>query len=85
MLFHFHSVTFFSVEELTSIMEQSSFSPNAERIRQRQLEVVKAALRAKNFTEAELTAEAASLIKFCLSLNQKYQEIQIPEGEYEDD
>jgi hypothetical protein len=60
---------------------QSSFSPNSERIRQRQLEVVKAALRARSFTEAELTAEAASLIKFCLSLNQKHKEIEISKGE----
>jgi hypothetical protein len=66
-------------------MEQSSFSPNRERIRQRQLEVVKAALRARMFTEAELTAEAASLIKFCLSLNQKYKEIDITEGENRDE
>ena len=66
-------------------MAQPSFSPNAERIRQRQLEVVKAALRARNFTEAELTAEAASLIKFCLSLNQKYKEIEISESEHKDE
>ena len=64
---------------------ESSFSPNAERIRQRQLEVVKAALRARKFTEAELTAEAASLIKFCLSLNHKYQEIEMPGCEQEDE
>ncbi|MCG3217635.1 MAG: hypothetical protein KAR35_01430 [Candidatus Heimdallarchaeota archaeon] len=66
-------------------MEQFSFAPNSERIRQRQLEVVKAALRAKNFTVEELTAEAASFIKFCLSLNQKHKEIKISEDELKDE
>ena len=65
-------------------MEQSSLSPNEERIRQRQLEVVKTALRARNFTEAELTAEAAAFIKFCLSLSQKYKEIEFSKEETED-
>ena len=46
-----------------------SLEPNKARIKQRQEEVMRSALRARNFSEEELTREISDFIKFALSLN----------------
>ena len=46
----------------------TSLKPNQERIKQRREEVMRAALRARKFTEEELTRETANFIKFAYSL-----------------
>jgi len=45
-----------------------SLIPNKERVNKRREEVMKAALRSKQFTSAQLTREASAFILFCLSL-----------------
>ena len=46
----------------------TSLKPNIERVNQRREEVMKAALRSRRFTSAQLTREASYFILFCLSL-----------------
>ena len=48
----------------------TSLEPNLERVKERRKEVMRAALRARNFTEQELTEEASNFMKFALSLLQ---------------
>ena len=48
----------------------TSIQPNPERVKQRRKEVIRAAVRSKRFTTAQLTKEASAFIKFCLSLEQ---------------
>lgn len=49
-------------------IHMTSLEPNKERIKQRREEVIRAALRSKKYTTAQLTQEASAFIKFCLSL-----------------
>ncbi len=46
----------------------ASLKPNQERVKQRREEVMRSALRARKFTEEELTRETADFIKFAYSL-----------------
>ena len=48
----------------------TSLKPNQERVKQRREEVMRAALRARKFTEEELTRETANFIKFAYSLKE---------------
>lgn len=54
--------------------------PNLERIKERRRDVMRAAFRARNFTEQELSKEASNFMKFALSL-QKTKIIDIKEDE----
>ncbi|MCG3257340.1 MAG: hypothetical protein KAU62_14670 [Candidatus Heimdallarchaeota archaeon] len=45
-----------------------SLKPNKERIKQRRADVMRRALRARNFTEKELAQEISNFIKFAFSL-----------------
>ena len=47
-----------------------SLKPNKERVKQRREEVMRAALRARKFSEKELTRETANFIKFAYSLKE---------------
>jgi hypothetical protein len=48
----------------------ASLKPNQERVKQRREEVMRSALRARKFTEEELTRETANFIKFAYSLKE---------------
>ena len=48
----------------------ASLKPNQERVKQRREEVMRSALRAREFTEEELTRETADFIKFAYSLKE---------------
>ncbi len=48
----------------------ASLKPNQERVKQRREEVMRSALRARKFTEEELTRETADFIKFAYSLKE---------------
>ncbi len=54
--------------------------PNLERIKERRRDVMRAAFRARSFTEQELSKEASNFIKFALSL-QKTKIIDTKEDE----
>ncbi|MHA1827358.1 MAG: hypothetical protein ACTSX6_01785 [Candidatus Heimdallarchaeaceae archaeon] len=46
----------------------TSLKPNQDRIKKRREEVMRDALRARKFTEEELTSEISEFIKFAFSL-----------------
>jgi len=46
----------------------TTLEPNKERVKQRREDVMRRALRARKFTEEELTREISNFIKFALSL-----------------
>ncbi len=52
----------------------TTLEPNKERVKQRREDVMRRALRARKFTEEELTKEISNFMKFALSL--KEMEIQ---------
>lgn len=58
----------------------TSLKPNIERVKQRREEVMKAALRSRRFTSAQLTREASDFILFCLSLEKLRIEKEGSEG-----
>ncbi|MCG3216269.1 MAG: hypothetical protein KAS63_06095 [Candidatus Heimdallarchaeota archaeon] len=58
----------------------TSLKPNLERVKQRREEVMKAALRSKRFTSAQLTREASTFILFCLALERIRTKKEITKG-----
>ncbi len=63
----------------------TSLMPNQERVKQRREEVMRAALRARKFTEEELTRETANFIKFAYSLKEIEIQWKSEEGKESDD
>lgn len=63
----------------------ASLKPNQERIKQRREEIMRTALRARKFTEEELTRESANFIKFAYSLKEIEINWKCEEGKESDD
>jgi len=53
---------------MISIDNMITLEPNQERIKQRREDVMRTALRARKFSEEELTREISNFIRFALSL-----------------
>ncbi len=61
-----------------------TLKPNEERVKQRREDVMRRALRARNFTEEELTQEISNFIKFALSLREIEIQWESKEGKKDD-
>jgi hypothetical protein len=62
----------------------SALEPNEERIKQRREDVMRRALRARNFTEEELTREISNFIRFAFSLQEVEIQWDSEEGKKDD-
>ena len=58
--------------------------PNKERVKQRREDVMRRSLRARSFTEEELTQEISNFIKFALSLREIEIQWESKEGKKDD-
>ena len=62
----------------------TNLQPNKERVKQRREDVMRRALRARRFTEEELTQEISNFIKFALSLKKIKIQHESKEGKTND-